>query len=30
VRVCMYAGAPYPLELGHHNADQWIYPEAIQ
>lgn len=30
VRVCMYAGAPYPLELGHQNADQWIYPEAIQ
>jgi len=30
VRVCMYAGAPYPLELAHQNADQWIYPEAIQ
>lgn len=30
VRVCMYAGAPYPLDLSSHNFDHWIYPEAIQ
>lgn len=30
VRVCMYAGAPYPLDLSHHNYDHWIYPELIQ
>lgn len=27
VRVCMYAGAPYPPELGADNADDWVYPE---
>jgi len=26
VRICMYAGAPYPDELAEHNADQWVYP----
>lgn len=29
VRVCMYAGAPYPTELSAQNCDQWIYPEAL-
>lgn len=28
VRICMYAGAPYPEELGDANADLWIYPEV--
>jgi len=28
VRICMYAGAPYPEELSPHNADYWVYPEA--
>ena len=27
VRICMYAGAPYPEELGPENADDWVYPE---
>lgn len=27
VRICMYAGAPYPEELTHLNADRWVYPE---
>lgn len=26
VRICMYAGAPYPDELVSENADHWIYP----
>lgn len=26
VRICMYAGAPYPEELAQANADRWIYP----
>jgi len=26
VRICLYAGAPYPDELGNNNADDWIYP----
>ncbi|MEM7295569.1 MAG: hypothetical protein AAF330_02920 [Pseudomonadota bacterium] len=26
VRVCMYAGAPYPTELAPANADHWVYP----
>ena len=26
VRICMYAGAPYPEELCDANADHWIYP----
>lgn len=28
VRVCMYAGAPYPTELSAQNCEHWIYPEA--
>ncbi len=28
VRICMYAGAPYPDELSPDNADLWVYPEA--
>ena len=28
VRVCMYAGAPYPPDLGPENADDWVYPEG--
>ena len=27
VRICMYAGAPYPDELSPQNADDWVYPE---
>lgn len=27
VRICMYAGAPYPDELDEHYADDWVYPE---
>ncbi|WP_170603900.1 hypothetical protein [Ruegeria arenilitoris] len=27
VRICMYAGAPYPEELTQNNADLWVYPE---
>ncbi len=27
VRICMYAGAPYPDELEPGNADDWVYPE---
>ncbi len=27
VRICMYAGAPYPEELAPQNADDWVYPE---
>lgn len=27
VRICMYAGAPYPDELTPENADLWVYPE---
>ncbi len=27
VRICMYAGAPYPNELTEENADHWVYPE---
>lgn len=26
VRICMYAGAPYPEELATENADHWVYP----
>lgn len=29
VRVCMYAGAPYPPELQPQNADMWVYPEVL-
>jgi len=28
VRICMYAGAPYPEELTGENADLWVYPRA--
>ncbi|MEP2783532.1 MAG: hypothetical protein ABJP33_14040 [Pseudoruegeria sp.] len=28
VRICMYAGAPYPEELTTENADFWVYPEV--
>ncbi|WP_171206426.1 hypothetical protein [Ruegeria sp. HKCCA0235A] len=30
VRICMYAGAPYPEELNTANADLWVYPEVAQ
>ena len=30
VRICMYAGAPYPEELSEGNADLWVYPEMPQ
>jgi hypothetical protein len=26
VRICMYAGAPYPEELSTKNSDYWVYP----
>lgn len=26
VRICMYAGAPYPEDLTRRNADDWVYP----
>ena len=29
VRICMYAGAPYPEDLGPDNADLWVYPEVL-
>ncbi|MEM6656495.1 MAG: hypothetical protein AAF625_00265 [Pseudomonadota bacterium] len=28
VRICMYAGAPYPDELTGENADLWVYPAS--
>jgi len=28
VRICMYAGAPYPEDLSPATADHWIYPEV--
>ncbi len=28
VRICMYAGAPYPEDLRPETADAWVYPEA--
>ncbi|MGR3812510.1 MAG: hypothetical protein ACU0AU_00310 [Cognatishimia activa] len=28
VRICMYAGAPYPEELTPETSDLWVYPEA--
>ena len=28
VRICMYAGAPYPDELTPGSADFWTYPEV--
>ncbi len=30
VRICMYAGAPYPDELSSENADDWVYPEIAE
>ncbi len=26
VRICMFAGAPYPEDLGTRDSDTWIYP----
>lgn len=28
VRICMYAGAPYPQNLSTDNADFWVYAQA--
>ncbi|MEX0317213.1 MAG: hypothetical protein AB3N21_04660 [Ruegeria sp.] len=28
VRICMYAGAPYPEDLTPDTADLWVYPEV--
>ncbi len=28
VRICMYAGAPYPEDLTPETSDLWVYPEA--
>ena len=28
VRICLYANAPYPQDLGSSDADYWPYPEA--
>ena len=30
VRICMYAGAPYPEELTSDTADFWVYPEPVE
>ncbi len=30
VRICMYAGAPYPEELTSENADLWVYPQGTE
>ncbi|MDP5216654.1 hypothetical protein Q5Y75_05445 [Ruegeria sp. 2205SS24-7] len=30
VRICMYAGAPYPEDLTTENADLWVYPECAE
>ena len=27
VRICMYAGAPYPEDLSAETCDDWVYPE---
>ncbi len=27
VRICMFAGAPYPEDLANRDSDTWIYPE---
>ncbi|MGC3938911.1 hypothetical protein ACOTTU_14000 [Roseobacter sp. EG26] len=29
VRICMYAGAPYPEALTTENCDLWVYPELV-
>ena len=28
LRICMYAGAPYPEQLTTENSDFWVYPEV--
>ncbi|MFY0619952.1 hypothetical protein [Shimia sp.] len=30
IRICMFAGAPYPESLSESNSDDWIYPELAQ
>ncbi|WP_037308800.1 hypothetical protein [Ruegeria halocynthiae] len=30
VRICMYAGAPYPEDLTDDTADLWVYPEPAE
>ncbi|MEM6666498.1 MAG: hypothetical protein AAF638_08860, partial [Pseudomonadota bacterium] len=30
VRICMYAGAPYPEDLTPETADDWVYPESTE
>lgn len=30
VRICMYAGAPYPEDLSQENADFWVYPSVAE
>ena len=27
LRICMYAGAPYPEQISLENSDFWVYPE---
>ena len=29
VRICMFAGAPYPEDLGPATADDWVYPVSL-
>ncbi|QMU60124.1 MAG: hypothetical protein GKR98_15050 [Boseongicola sp.] len=29
VRICMYAGAPYPEDLSSQNSVLWVYPEVL-
>lgn len=29
VRICMYAGAPYPEDLAPDTADHWVYPAVV-
>jgi len=30
LRICMYAGAPYPEDLSPETADWWVYPELSE
>lgn len=30
VRICMFAGAPYPADLRPETSDFWVYPSAVQ
>ena len=30
VRICMFAGAPYPDEIDRGNADLWVYPGLVE